>query len=560
MRIPKQVELVAVLGLVLVLLLAGCAGAAPAPTPTPAPAPVPSPTPAPVPSPTPLPTPTPTPTGAYGNLVIAISLIVEVFDPLTMTISQPQEAPHIEFMFGLDNGSLVPNLVEKWEIAPDGLSWIYYIRKGVKFHNGDDLTAKDMKFTIEQYMSAANRISEIRLATERVEIVDDYTIRIFTKGKQPYYPFLNSWYTPSAGLVWPKAYFERVGLEYFQRHQVGSGAFKFVRQVLGDMIEYEAVDKHWRQVPAFKKLTIIKIPEEQTRVASLKTGQVDLIDVGIESAVDLERAGFKTDIISQEKPWVGIYGTYETKAAGIPAADVRVRQALSLAINRDELGKTFFYGRLGPVMPGLISLNAPDIDIPYWREYAAKIYRYDPVEAKRLLKEAGYADGFSMKLYTSFAAGASYLPKLAEVIQAYWARIGVKAEVVVIDSIAFNRWTGASPAPEIWGQAWTSSKGVDGMTWRSLYSGWHTSAQRGLFSRAMPEMDKLIMDASTETDTEKRRELLAKGLKITTDSYTALMLGEVPYMCIMGPRVDITLPSPGFRLPLHAALAKHTGK
>jgi peptide/nickel transport system substrate-binding protein len=302
---------------------------------------------------------------------------------------------------------------------------------------------------------------------------------------------------------------------------------------------------------------MIKMPEEATRIASIKTGLADMIDVSMAGAKELENAGYRMATLDQDKPWVSLYGTYDSRAGA--TGDVRVRHALSLAINRDELAKTFFDGKLGPVMPSLISPNAPDIDIAYWRDYAAKAYAYDPDQAKSLLSQAGYPNGFNIKMYASYSTGSPYLPDLAVVIQAYWAKIGVKCDIINIDNAALQKMTYPPlipPDPAVIGQAGMNSKATDAITARSLFSGFHSQGTRGLLGKNA-DLDKLISDAMAETDTAKRRDLLAQGIKITTDSYTALMFGMVPVVCAIGPRVDITFPSPAFAIPLHTELATH---
>ncbi|MBI2958278.1 MAG: ABC transporter substrate-binding protein, partial [Chloroflexi bacterium] len=124
-------------------------------------------------------------------------------------------------MFRLEGSQLAPGVIEKWELAPDGLSWLYNVRKGIKFHNGDDLTADDVKFTIDEYTSAKALQSQTRGAVDRVDKVDSYAVRVFTKGKQPFLPSLASWFSPGQGVVLPKKYVEQSGVDGFDRRPVG---------------------------------------------------------------------------------------------------------------------------------------------------------------------------------------------------------------------------------------------------------------------------------------------------------------------------------------------------
>ncbi|MBM2824764.1 MAG: hypothetical protein HW402_428 [Dehalococcoidales bacterium] len=559
MSVPKQAKLLVTLGLVLVLLLAGCAKVAPAPTPTPSPGPTPGPAPAPMPTPKPI-----APTGPYGELTAAVtSFGNENFDPILAAQSVASNLVHPMFdsLIKLDNnGKPAPSILEKWEMAPNGLSWVYNIRKGIKFSNGEDLTADDVKFSIERYASNDGFYGHLRSSVERVEKVDDYGVRVYTKGAQPYLPYYHTLYC-TQGFAMPKDYIEKNGVEYYRRNLVGSGPFKFVRHVSGDLIEYEAWDKYWGQVPAFKKLTTILIPEEPTRVAMFKTGAVDIIDVGFEAAAELEASGFKTLTFVADQASVFFVGPYDPRASGMPAADLRVRQALSLAVNGEEIRQTFFYGKARPPTgPAGASELSADIDQAYWKDYASKLYRYDPEEAKRLLKEAGYPTGFNIRLYSYPMSSAPYLPKLAPIIQGYWLKIGVKAEIVPMDWPAFRTKLYGLKSPEIIGQAAIIGIGSGPVATATLRTAYHSLGNNYLFTPGFPEVDKLIDAATTEIDSAKRAELVTKVLKTAADSYVYDVIGYGPLMVALSSRVDLDIPAtaPFFGAYVHTAV--HRGK
>ncbi|MBM2825449.1 MAG: hypothetical protein HW402_1113 [Dehalococcoidales bacterium] len=546
MRILKQAKALVLVGLVVILLLVACAKAAPSPAPVPAPTP--APLPAPTPLPKPIPTPAPTPTGPYGELRMALSTFGnEKFDPITADIGHTTNVLSAMFDFLLWSDrvegriELTPRLLEKWELAPDALSWVYRIRKGVKFQNGDDLTAKDVKFSLERYLSKDSYFANLRNIVERVEIVDDYTVRIYTKGKQPFLPYMQSPMNPGQGLIMPKDYVERNGVEYFTRHPIGSSPWKFVRYVPGDVIELEAVDQHWRQIPAFKKLTLIVVPEETTRTAMLKTGAIDVTEVGLEAASDLKTAGFRTVVTLRDIVSVNFNGVYDSRAAGMPTADIRVRQALSLAINRDELRQGLFYGQATPPLVAGLPETAVDIDTSFWQEYSTKLYRYDPEEAKRLLKEAGYPSGFSMKFYSYVQRGAPYIPKLVEVIQSYWAKISVKVEIVPIEIGTYTTWR-PGPADPLVGQA-NAIRTTSGLTYNALQSSFSSTGTTPLLGKVGPQVamfDQLLNASMSEMDTTKRRATVAEAIKL-------------------GPRIAVDFPVawPTSSFPLFADIMKH---
>ena len=566
MTSSKRIKIVVSLAIITILTLAGCVQTAPAP----APVPVPAPAPAPAPAPTPAPAPAPAPTGPYGQLRIGTSALgnERFYPPFADLSTKSIVAPMFDFLVGAPKTVLAPVLIaEKWEVAADGLSWTFSIRKGIKFHNGEDLKADDVKSSIEGYMLPQSSNSAMRNAVDRVELVNDYSLRVYTKAKQPFFPWAFTLVSPATGMVMPKDYIEQRGLEYFDRYPVGSGPFKFIRRVSGDLIEYEAVENHWRQTPEFKKLTVILIPEESTRVAMLKTAQVDLAEVGLESALEMGTTGFQTAVIGTTSPIIQLMGAYDPRAAGMPTSDIRVRQALSLAIDRDTIRKEFFYGKTGPPMPANLSEVSTDIDVPYWVDYCAKLYRYDQEEAKRLLKEAGYAAGFSFKLYTWPDVGRGYLPKMAEIVSAYWLKIGVKAEVTPIDSGVWTTWRlgpgptggGRGPALPLVGQATTWARVSDPLTHTTLQTGYHPIGSIAYPGDGMPELSKLIVDMQSEVDTAKRREMVAKAAKMATDSFVAFQIASVPTYVAISSQIDWVFPTP---LPYSspsafAELAKH---
>ena len=521
--------------LVCLAILVGCAQPAPAPA-TQQPG-----------QPTAVPQKSAEPTTVPQKLTIAQgSFSGETFYPPldTMTAFIGMGGRLFDFLLIYDAGELKPGIAEKWELAQDQLSWTFNIRKGVKFHNGDDLTGKDVKWSMERFLDKEVTLHPaMKTMIAKVELVDEYTVRVYTKGKQPLFPYQVSNMSTGAGAVMPKDYIEKNGVPYFNQHPIGSGPYKFVKHTPGDSTQWEAVESHWRRIPAFKYLEIVLMPEEATRVAALKTGQVDVIELDLQAARDLRQAGFEVkDLGDVVTSIVGLYGAYHPDAvkAKMPITDVRVRKALSLAINRDTIRENFFYGLAGPPPPPFLTSSTPDIDNKYWMDYAKQAYRYDPAEAKRLLTEAGYADGFTIKLYSMPWSRAFFIPKLAEIVLSDWQKIGVKAEMVPIDFGAFQGMR-QGPAPALVGQA-AMLRYVSGLPARSLFSGFHSTGSFAMMGKSMPELDKTLQNALQEMDASKNKKLIDEVLAIALDSYTALVISESPGVIAVGPKVDIEVP------------------
>ncbi len=270
--------------------------------------------------------PSPQPTGQYGDLRYAIVTFgTGAQDPIK---ANPQDASSMlsqvyDLMFRMEGGKLSPGAIEKWEIAPDGLSWVYGVRKGIKFEDGSDLTAKDVKFSLERYMSKDATNRNMANMVDHVEMVDSYTVRIYTKGPQPFLPNYMTTTSRGQGLVMPMDYITKNGVDYFVKNPMGSGPWKFVSYVAGDSIKLTAKASHWRQTPAFKNLVIMVIPEPATRVAMLKAGNIDVTEVSMDSAVLLEKAGYTIYPMSGIQLSLQFKGTYEPRAKGMPTADIR---------------------------------------------------------------------------------------------------------------------------------------------------------------------------------------------------------------------------------------------
>jgi peptide/nickel transport system substrate-binding protein len=186
-----------------------------------------------------------TPTAAKeqkGTLVIAIDTLGgQTMDPILES-----RAPHAHYQapvfdalvgFNYEKGGIGPGVAERWELAKDGLSWTFYLQKGLKWHNGDPLTAHDVKFSLERTMSKdsiASRAAALRRNVERIEVIDDLTVRVYTKGVQVHFPASLSRAVFQEGQLMPKKYIETVGVDAFRKKPIGSGPWKFVRSVPGD--------------------------------------------------------------------------------------------------------------------------------------------------------------------------------------------------------------------------------------------------------------------------------------------------------------------------------------
>src|SRR5207253_1769857 len=207
-------------------------------------------------------------------------------------------------------------------------SWTFYLRKGQRFHNGDPVTAHDVKFSLERVMSPesiSSGAAALRRAVDRIEVVDDLTVRVYTKGVIPQFAASLSRAVFMEGSVMPKKYIETVGAKGFRDKPVGSGPWKFVQSVPGDRIEYEAVTyPHWRGTPQFKRLTLLLVPEQSTRLAMVRTGEAAIGSIGPEAVKEARAGGMK--IVSVPGTMQAVYqfwGLYRPEAEAGPRGGLR---------------------------------------------------------------------------------------------------------------------------------------------------------------------------------------------------------------------------------------------
>jgi peptide/nickel transport system substrate-binding protein len=187
----------------------------------------------------------------------------------------------------MPEGNPAPSLAESWSAGEDGLSYEFVLRKGVKFHNGEPVTADDVKFSFERYRGAAHALLKERVAS--VEAPEPQ--RVVFKLKNPWPDFI-TFYTVASGAGWvvPKKYVEKVGDDGFKKAPIGAGPYKFVSFTPGIELVLEAFEGYWRKTPSVKRIVMKVIPDESTRLAALKNGEVDIAySIRAELAEELQR-------------------------------------------------------------------------------------------------------------------------------------------------------------------------------------------------------------------------------------------------------------------------------
>jgi peptide/nickel transport system substrate-binding protein len=281
-------------------------------------------------------------------------------------------------------GINTPSLAESWSVSKDGIAYEFILRKGIRFHNGDPVTAEDVKFTFDRYKGSGAKLLKDKV--KDVQVVAPNRVRFVLK--EPWPDFMSFYGTSATGAAWivPKKHIEKVGEDAFKKTPIGAGPYKIVSFTPGIELVLEAFPDYWRKVPSVKRIVMRSIPDETTRAAAVKTGQVDIgFLFGGAIAEELRR----TPGVKIAAPlvygiyWLDFLDQWDPKS---PWHDQRVRLAASLAIDRQAINQAEMlgYGKLtGSFVPSTFEFALP-----------IEVAPFDPKRAKQLMVEAGYANGF----------------------------------------------------------------------------------------------------------------------------------------------------------------------
>jgi len=499
-----------------------------------------------------------------GTLVIALDTLGgQNLDPILETRASHAhfQAPIFDSLVGFnyEKGGIGPGVAERWKLAKDGLSWTFYIRKGQRWHNGDPVTAHDVKFSLERTMSkesVASRVAALRRNVKSIEVIDDYTVRVHTNGVQVHFPASMSRAVFQEGQMMPKKYIEKVGAAEFRKNPIGSGPWKFVKSVPGDRVEYEAVDyPHWRGTPRFKRMVILLVPEESTRVAMVRTGEAAIASISPESLKEVKSAKLK--VVSVPATMQAVYylwGTYRPDQEKSPVADKRVRQALSLAIDRQQIIDHVMDGEASWPLPFATFGYSVDTDIERWRKWTRKAFRYDPKRAKELLTEAGYPNGFELKFANTALPGTPYMVQIGLAVADFWNKIGVKVKYKHYEWGAFRalrrgqeKLRGAASMYRTAGRPVAVARYASGFGSKSLsHLLGNTKGKTNICPETCKAFDKLSLEVVQAEDEEIRAERTNKMIEMVANTWVAVPIIEGKgYWAVNPKKVGAFKPIPG---------------
>lgn len=384
-------------------------------------------------------------------------------------------------------GEFVPNLAESWE-AIDDLTLQFKLVKGVKFHNGEELKAKDVKFSLERAL-ASPTVNYLFTSIKSVDVVDDYTVNI-NMNYQYSAIYSNLAYT-SAVILNEKAVTE-AGEDYGQK-PVGTGPYVFSGWQTGDSIDLIANEEYFKGAAPTKKVKYRSITENSSRSIALETGEVDIaFDI---DPVDKEMilANDKLQLIDEESLSLTYIGFNMKKP---PFDKPEVRQAINYAIDKESIVQTVLLGAgkvaTAPMAPGVLMSNQE-----------LEGYAYNVEKAKELLKEAGLENGFKTSIWVN---DNPTRVRVAEIFQANMKEIGIEVEIDILEWGSYLDRT-ANGEHDMFVLAWTATTGDPDGALYAVFSG-NSSASAG--NKAFYSNDKvneLLEAGKEETETEKRKDI-----------------------------------------------------
>ncbi|MBD8069363.1 glutathione ABC transporter substrate-binding protein [Bacillus sp. PS06] len=401
------------------------------------------------------------------------------------------------------DGSVVGSLAESFE-AIDDTTWEFKLQQGVKFHDGTDFTAEAVKINLERLIDpdfASPRAVVLNMISE-ITVVDDHTVQISTA--EPFAPLPSHLAHNAGSIIAPSAIEEENnGGKKVDENPVGTGPFKFESWNRGAEIKFVKNEDYWGEPAKVDSIVMKVIPEQATRVAMLETGEAHVMLVGSSDVTMVEAIdGVELDRVKGTRM---DYVSFNINKE--PFNNVKVRQAIAMAINKDDIVNGILDGQgvpaVGPLAPTVVG-NSQDL----------KPLEFNVEAAKALLAEAGFPDGFETTLYVN--EGSKERADIGELVQAQLAEIGITVSIEIIEWGAFLEKTGAGEH-EMFVLGWTT---VTGDADYGLYALFHSSMHGTPGNRAFytnEKVDELLDKGRTSTDQNERNAAYAEVSQILID-------------------------------------------
>lgn len=453
-----------------------------------------------------------------GTLTMAIRKDLTLMNPMIDTKSTDQSIRDLIFesLVGLDSkGKIQPNLAASWEISKDGKLFTFHLRKNVKFHDGREMTAEDVKFSMNYTMNpknAAYGYAKLKLV-DKVEVTDKYTLKVTLKKFS--LAFLPSLSSLQAFSVIPKESIEE-GITRSLKFPPGTGPFKFVEWRPRQRIVFERFEGYWGHKPFLDRVVLRPIRSGTVRVTALRAGDVDMIERTAYEWVKIITEGKIKGISYVTAPYAGFRGI-EFNVAAPPFDNKKLRQAVAYTIDRSEILQAAYFGFGDP-----IDQKYPKGHVWYLKGIPFPTRNLE--KAKELLKESGYK-GQTIKIMLTQGETAE---TEATTIQAQLKKIGMKVKLEVLEYGAYTarqragnfefKVLGGDFDADIWPTYGPYLMCVPDLKKRSNNNSGYCDK----------EMDDLLIRAQTETDAKIRRGLFRQVLTKVAEDVPYIFVGFVP--------------------------------
>jgi peptide/nickel transport system substrate-binding protein len=459
-----------------------------------------------------------------GRVAFAVPVLAStMFDPAETTGSTTPfitlYALHDALVKPIPGNPMGACLAESWRASPDGLVYEFVLRPNARFHNGEPVTAADVKFSFERYRG--NDSTLLRNKVARIQVVDARRVRFHLK--EPWPDFMTFYATSATGAAYvvPRKYVEQVGDEGFRKQPIGAGPYRFVSYAAG-VLTLEAWEGYWRTTPNVKTLVMVSIFDESRRLATLKRREVD-VAYGLSARLgeELKRASGLT-LVGTSFPftvWLLFAEQWDIRS---PWWDKRVRLAANHAIDRQALNQTAYLG-LGKPTASFIPSG-----MEYFWEPPA--YAYDPNRARQLLKEAGYPNGFDGG---ELMADKVYGPLLGEPVAGQLQAVGIRVKVRLLDHVPFfKKHAERKLTSLVQIQSGNPGNAATRIGQYAVTGGYYTYA-------TYRDIDGLFSEQLTETGVAARQATLTKIQQLIHERAMFAPLVEPALLSGVGPRLEV---------------------
>jgi peptide/nickel transport system substrate-binding protein len=426
-------------------------------------------------------------------------------------------AMHDAMLKPMPGKAMAPSLAESWSASPDGLTYEFVLRKGPRFHNGEPVTAEDVKFSFERYRGISAKVLKDRVAAVEIPAPGHVRFRL----RQPWPDFMTFYSTPATGAGWivPKKYVEKVGEDGFKKAPVGAGPYRFVSFTPGIELVLEAFEGYWRKAPSVKRLVFKAVPDVTTRLAMLKRGEAD-IAYGLPGEIG-EEVRRTPGLTLRPTPFVSTHWLVfvDQWDSASPWHDRRVRLAANHAVDRQaiNLSESLGFSKItGSIIPTSFDFYWQPPPIPY-----------DPAHAKQLLAEAGYPRGFDAgDLWCDAATSGS-----SEAVINYLQAAGIRVKLRPLERAGFLKAYQEKKLKNV----------VYGLS--GVFGNAATRIESFTFSGGIyayggyPDIDGLFREQVAELDRKKREAILHRIQQLMHDKVMYLPIWQLAVLQGYGPRV-----------------------